>query len=101
MTEINRCKIIPTKGFLRDLQKAPKTIQDKVKETLLDLSRNPRAKSLRLHPLTTNKKPTTWKIDVFSNKSWQIALLIEGEEFTLLRLKTHKEIQRLHDSGLL
>jgi hypothetical protein len=54
----------------------------------------PWAKSLRLHQLTGYAKPAIWKIDVYANHSWQITFEMEGTTARLVRLATHKKIDR-------
>ncbi len=64
------------------------------KEALALLQRNPRAKTLRLHPLTGLAKPTVWKIDVFTNHAWQVTFELNGTTAELKRIGTHKSIDR-------
>lgn len=71
----------------------PVTVQA-LRDALTLLMANPRAKSLRLHPLSGYGKPTLWKIDVFTNKAWQVTFeLIDGVA-SLKRVATHKAIDR-------
>lgn len=63
-------------------------------EALKLLVENPRAKSLRLHPLQGYGKPTIWKIDVYSNKSWQVTFELIGTNASLKRVATHSVIDR-------
>ncbi len=64
------------------------------REALELLQTNPRAKSLRLHPLSGLPKPTIWKIDVFTNHAWQITFELLGTTAHLKRIGTHKSIDR-------
>ena len=48
--------------------------------------------SLRLHPVNG-----VWKIDVLK-KTWQISLQRENDCFYLLRLETHKTMNRLYNN---
>lgn len=84
----------PTQSFADDIKSAPVDIQKAAKKALQTLTDNPGAKKLRLHPLQAHK-PTIWKIDVLTNKSWQIAFNLVGTEAVLLRLATHKTIDRM------
>ena len=79
-----------TESFERALNKAPIDIQDKVIECLEKIKQGQR---LRLHRLT-DKRPPVWKFDVLPNKSWQVALRIDGNVYTLLDLGTHKYMDR-------
>ena len=79
------------KSELRDL---PPDVIEAVRAALKELQRHPRAKSLRLHPLTGLPKPTVWKIDVFANHSWQVTFELNGTTAELKRIGTHKSIDR-------
>lgn len=69
-------------------------VQTASKEALDLLLTHPSAKTLRLHTLTGFKKPTIFKIDVFTNKSWQITFELNGGVAELKRVSTHKSIDR-------
>lgn len=58
------------------------------------LLKNPQAKSLRLHPLSGFAKPQIWKIDVYTNHSWQVTFELIGVTAHLKRIATHKKIDR-------
>lgn len=79
--------------FKRDYRKAPVSVQAQAREILGKLEATPSAQSLRLHPLNSYR-PTIYKIDVFTNRSWQISFNLEGTEVTLRRLSTHKAMDR-------
>jgi len=80
--------------FRIELQGLDPQIQKAVRDALDLLQRNPAAKSLRLHPLQGYAKPTIWKIDVFSNKSYQISFELLSNVAHLKRVATHSEIDR-------
>lgn len=80
--------------FAADLRAAPPDVQQAALAALELLQANPRAKSLRLHPLTGMPKPTVWKIDVYTNHAWQITFELNGTVAELKRLGTHKATDR-------
>ncbi len=80
--------------FAAELRGAPPDVQRRVKEILDTLAKNPDARSLRLHALRGYGKPQLFKVDVFSNHSWQITLEVEGGLAILRRLATHRELDR-------
>ena len=83
-----------TGRFNGELASASPDTKRAVKKALDLLQRNPQAKTLRVHPLTGYGKPTLFKIDVFANRSWQIAFEMDGQIAILRRLATHKDIDR-------
>jgi hypothetical protein len=56
--------------FRSEMRGLPPDVVRATKNALELLQRNPRARSLRLHPLTGLPKPTVWKINVFANHAW-------------------------------
>jgi len=80
--------------FQAEFQKLQPDVIKAVKEALELLQNYPAAKSLRLHPLTGLPKPTVWKIDVFTNHSWQVTFELNGTTAELKRVSTHKSINR-------
>jgi len=82
--------------FGSELRSLPPDVARATKDALELLLRNPRAKSLRLHPLTGLPKPTVWKIDVFANHAWQVTFELNGTKAELKRIGTHKSIDREH-----
>lgn len=84
-----------SESFLKDLQGVKPDIAQAAKDAIKLLRSNPRAGSLRLHPLRDHK-PTVWKIDVLSNKSWQITFDLQGTTARLLRLAPHRVMDRLY-----
>ena len=63
-------------------------------EALQLLLDNPRAGRLRLHSLSGYGKPTIWKIDVYSNRSWQVTFELVGTVVHLKRVAEHARIDR-------
>lgn len=80
--------------FRSEMRGLPPDVARAIKDTLELLQRNPRARSLRLHPLTGLPKPTVWKIDVFANHAWQVTFELNGTTAELKRIGTHKSIDR-------
>ena len=64
--------------FRSEMRSLPPDVARATKDALELLQRNPRARSLRLHPLTGLPKPTVWKIDVFVNHAWQVTFELNG-----------------------
>ena len=83
-----------TEAFKRDMRRAEAPIQEAARSALKKLKLNAEASSLRLHALSGYCKPTIYKIDVLPNRSWQITFELDGEEAVLLRLGTHRLIDR-------
>jgi hypothetical protein len=83
-----------TPSFRDELGAAPADCQSAARHALKQLKLNPRAKTLRLHALSGYKKPTIYKIDVFTNHSWQITFELEGTKAILRRLAPHRDIDR-------
>lgn len=80
--------------FKSEFASLPGDVAKAAKDALELLQKNPRARSLRLHPLTGLPKPSVWKIDVFANHSWQITFELNGSIAQLKRIGTHKSIDR-------
>lgn len=80
--------------FRSEMRSLPPDVARATKDALALLQQNPRAKSLRLHPLTGLPKPTVWKIDVFANHAWQVTFELNGTTAELKRIGTHKSIDR-------
>lgn len=80
--------------FEKDLKKAPPDVQKAVATALEDLMKNPQPAKLRFHSLTGCFDPKILKIDVFSNRSWQITFEMDGTTAILRRLARHKTIDR-------
>jgi hypothetical protein len=79
--------------FKSDYKGAPTDVKRAVDKALRILAVNPSAGSLRLHKMIWNG-PTVFKIDVFTNHSWQISFEVENGIATLRRLSRHKDIDR-------
>lgn len=80
-----------TQRFKRDLKSADPTVQKAVKDALELLQKNPRF--VRAHALRGHK-PRLYSMDVLSNHSWQITFELVDGVAVLIRLGTHKEIDR-------
>ena len=81
--------------FTRQYKKLSPQIKKAVKEALETFKKTPQAKSLRFHRLSS-VKPPVWKIDVYPDHSWQIAMRISGETCTILTVGTHKMMDRTY-----
>lgn len=79
--------------FKKELAKAKPDIQAATRECLEKLKENSDSGSLRLHPLK-RYKPLIFKIDVLTNHSWQLSFEFDGANAHLLRLCTHREMNR-------
>ena len=84
----------PSPSFKADLKSAPADVKADANASLKKLRENSAASSLRLHPLKGYPKPTIFKIDVRPDRSWQISFEMDGRIAVLLRLGTHKELDR-------
>ena len=78
--------------FDKTYGKAPDNVKEQVQECLKKIIRGD-VGSLRIHRLN-NYKPPVFKFDVFPNKSWQVAFHREGDNYKLLRLGTHKYMDK-------
>jgi hypothetical protein len=83
-----------TDRFDADVRAAPIDVARAAEAARKTLIQNSRAGALRLHPLKGYPKPTIFKIDVTANHSWQLTFELDGEVAVLLRLATHKAIDR-------
>jgi mRNA-degrading endonuclease RelE of RelBE toxin-antitoxin system len=83
-----------TERFRQDWAKLDAGLKASAKDALDLLLKNPRAASLRFHALKGHGKPTIYKIDVTTSKSHQISFVLDGKRARLLRIGTHKEIDR-------
>jgi hypothetical protein len=79
--------------FIADYKNASLDVRRGVDRALQMLQKNPQAKSLRLHRMKWGGL-SIFKIDVFSNHSWQISFELENETVTLRRLARHKDMDR-------
>jgi len=87
-------RLNPEARFQSEFRSLPKDVQIAARKALGLLVQQPNAKSLRLHTLKGKRKPTIWKIDVFTNHSWQITFEMEGDTAVLRRIGTHRDIDR-------
>ncbi|WP_310463413.1 hypothetical protein [Sphaerotilus sp.] len=81
-------------GFRSELASAPEDVRAAVKDILRRARSNPEAGALRFHSLKGYGKPTIYKFDVFSNKSWQVSFELDGATAVLMRVCTHKDMNR-------
>lgn len=73
-----------------DIQRAVKKVLTKLQNTDIGQGRT----SLRLHRLT-DVRPPLFKLDVFSNHSWQIVFRVRDDGgYEIVHLLTHKEADR-------
>jgi hypothetical protein len=80
--------------FARELERLDPGTQKAAKSALALLKTNPKAATLRCRPRPGFGRPTIWKIDVFSNKSYQITFELIGRVAHLKRIATHAQIDR-------
>ena len=83
-----------TPRFDKQLAAASPDVQSAAIAALDALIENPSAGKLRLHRLK-GYNPALWKIDVFPNKSWQIAFQLDGTTAKLRFLGSHGAADRL------
>lgn len=94
-----------TERFKQDYKRAPPEVKTAAEKILRDMLGGPVGR-MRMHSLNAYY-PTIHKVDVFSNKSWQISFVVENsvelndegiEEkrvtAALRRLATHKDMDR-------
>ncbi|MFZ4539492.1 MAG: type II toxin-antitoxin system RelE family toxin [Propionivibrio sp.] len=83
-----------TPRFDKQLSAAPPDIRTAAFAALDALVENPSAGKLRLHRIK-GYNPALWKIDIFQNKSWQIAFELHGSTAKLRFLGRHRTADRL------
>lgn len=83
-----------TDRFDTDVRSVPIDIARAAEAARKTLLRNSQSGGLRLHPLKGYPKPTIFKIDVTPNRAWQITFELDGTIAVLLRLATHKTLDR-------
>lgn len=86
-------KIRATDRFKRDFKRLPVDLQMQTEECLLAFSEDPLPESRRPHRVNSTR-PKVFSLDVTSNKSHKVTFMIEGGVAILLRVATHKEIDR-------
>lgn len=87
-------EVEPSERFLRDLKSLTEEQKAAVKATLKRLTGQSPRGVLRLHNLKGYPKPTIWKVDVNSQHTHQITFEVRGNVAFLLRVGTHKQIDR-------
>jgi len=80
--------------FAKELGRLDRDTQAAARKALALLQTNPGSKLLRLHTLSGFGRPTIWKIDIYSNKSYQITFEMTGMVAHLKRIATHAQIDR-------
>lgn len=83
----------PTERFKKDLRRLDGQTQGLVSDALKQLLLNPLPKSLRHHTLGGHR-PTIHVIDVRGNHSHQVTFNMQGSVALLLRVGSHKQIDR-------
>lgn len=83
-----------TARFDAELKSAPREVQLAASEVLKLLMQTPPPQRLRVHALKGYGKPTLFKVDVFTNHSWQLTFELVGSTAVLRRLAQHKTIDR-------
>ncbi|MCL4182454.1 MAG: hypothetical protein KJ011_03305 [Burkholderiaceae bacterium] len=86
-------KVIPSDRFRRDFRGLSTDVRSAVEQALRDLIADPIPARRRQHRLRGHRPPIH-VIDVFTNHSWQITFVLEGDTALLLRVATHREIDR-------
>lgn len=80
--------------FRADFKKLDIETQSAAKDALKLLKKNPKAATLRCRKMPNYGRPMLWKIDVYSNKSYQITFLMDGSIAELKRVANHSRIDR-------
>lgn len=78
--------------FARDLKGAPPDVQAAAKEALEALLQHPQPARIRIHTLQGYRNPKIHKIDLFTNRSWQLTFEMDGTTAILRRLGRHRDI---------
>lgn len=68
--------------------------KEEIKTAIKLLKNNPSSTRLRLEKLKSHKNPSIYTIHVTSNHSHKISFELKGQNATLRRIATHKEIDR-------
>lgn len=88
-------KFYPMPKFQKDFDALSADIQKKVLECLLDFNKDPLPVSRRPHSVTNRgERPAIYTMDVTSNKSYKMSFKIEEGVAFLLRVGTHKTLDR-------
>jgi hypothetical protein len=80
-----------TDKFISDFKRLDDPQRQAVNACIRDLALNPIPASRRFHCVST-KKPKVYSLDLFSNKSHKMTIQLEGNNVTLRRVGTHKQI---------
>lgn len=80
--------------FVKELSRLDPETQKAAKAALQLLQENSKAATLRCRPRPGFGRPMIWKIDVYSNKSYQITFEMVGREAHLKRIAKHSVIDR-------
>lgn len=81
--------------FLRDFKGLPEDIRKEVAECLKDVVALPIPQSRRAHSVTPRgQRPAIHTVDVTSNHAWKMSFLRKGQVLWILRVDTHREIDR-------
>lgn len=87
-------RVRSTERFAAELRGAGPDVQSAAKSAIDRLLASPQSRSLRLHALSGYGKPTVYKIDVMSNRAWQITFELDGDTAILRRIARHKDLDR-------
>lgn len=82
-------------SFLKDLKRLPPDISKEIGLCLQDLAAVPIPQSRRSHSVTPRgQKPTIFTVDLTPNKAWKLSYMRKGPVIWLLRVDTHRELDR-------
>lgn len=82
-----------TERFRRELASAPPEVREALRAILIKATDNAQAGALRFHALH-GYRPKVFKFDVMPNQAWQVSFELDGSTAVLMRLCTHKEMDR-------
>ncbi|GAA6121446.1 hypothetical protein Acidovoranil_35510 [Acidovorax sp. FG27] len=81
--------------FLRDFKGLPDDIAKEVDPCLRDLVSVPIPVGRRPHSVTPRgQRPAIHTVDLLANKSWKLSYMWQGPVIWVLRVATHKELDR-------
>lgn len=81
--------------FIRDFKGIPADLVEQVRSCLIDIEKVPIPQTRRMHSVTPRgKKPTIFTVDVVSNHSWKLSYIKVAQTIWVLRVATHREIDR-------
>ena len=87
-------RIARTERFKRDYRKLPPDIRREVDEALRLLERDPLPRRLNFEKLEGYDDPALYTFHVTRNHSHKVSAMLDGDTLVLLRLGTHKRIDR-------